>query len=94
MVYSRHTQNDHIDLLVTDVVLPDGMNGIDIAARVRKERPGTRVLFMSGYPKQAVEDANRLDPSEHFLQKPFRRKDLADKVRIVLSVPTINEVIE
>lgn len=87
-------QNDHIDLLLTDVVLPDGMNGIDIAAKVRKKRPGTRVLFMSGYPKQAIEDANRLDPSEHFLQKPFRRKDLADKVQHVLSMPAKDEQIE
>ncbi len=79
-------ENQHIDLLLTDVVLPDGMSGPEIAARVRKERPGTRVLFMSGYAEQAMADTNRLVGTEAFLPKPFRKQDLADKVREALSV--------
>ncbi|MEE8371571.1 MAG: ATP-binding protein, partial [Sphingomonadales bacterium] len=72
------------DLLFTDVVLPGGMNGPQLAEKVRELRPGTPVLFMSGYTEQAMGDAGRLEEGEDFLQKPFRKKDLERKVRDIL----------
>lgn len=80
-------QGSHIDLLLTDVVLPEGMTGPALAAKVRKDRPEVRMLFMSGYAQQAMAKTNRLDDFEAFLQKPFRKKDLANKIREVLTTP-------
>lgn len=77
----------HIDLLLTDVVLPHGMSGPALAAAVRVKIPGIRVLFMSGYAEQAMESTDRLGKTEHFLQKPFRKKDLADKLREIMDSP-------
>ncbi len=65
-----------IDLLVTDVVMPE-MDAFELAARVRLERPGIRVLYTSGYT-----DARAEGP---FLQKPFTPAQLVEKVAAVLA---------
>ena len=78
-------EGQHVDLLLSDVVLPGGMSGPEINAQLRRDRPELRVLFMSGYAEQAVADARRLGDGEAFLQKPFGKQDLLDKVREVLS---------
>jgi len=72
---------DAIDLLITDMIMP-GMNGRELAARLRRLRPGLRCLFISGY---APENSNT--PLQPFLEKPFTRKTLGTKVREVLSLP-------
>jgi CheY-like chemotaxis protein len=72
------------DLLLTDVVLPDGMNGRQIADAVRARLPGIRVLYMSGYTEHAVMHQGRLEPGVHLLSKPFRRHELATAIRTVL----------
>ncbi len=68
-----------IDLLFTDVVLPGGMSGPEIAEAVRRRRPEARVLFMSGYSDGATDGIAGGDWP--FLQKPFRKGDLARMVR-------------
>lgn len=74
-----------LDLLLTDVVMP-GMNGRELAGRLRVFRPGIKVLFMSAYSAETVENYGiRLAPGEPFLVKPFVVADLASKVRGVLS---------
>ncbi len=73
-----------IDLLFTDVVLPGGMNGRQIAAAAQAIRPGLKVLYTSGYSEHAIVHHGRLDPGVELLSKPYRRSELASKIRKVL----------
>ena len=73
-----------VSLLLTDVVLPGGMNGRELAAEVARRAPGIPVLYMSGYTEDAIAHHGRLDADAELLQKPFRRADLARAVRRVL----------
>ena len=72
-----------IDLLVTDVVMP-GMNGPDLAKKLREDNPGLKCLFMSGYTDKAFSQQAVLEPGIHFIQKPFSLEEFADRVRLVL----------
>ena len=71
------------DLVLTDVIMPD-MNGAELASRLRRDRPGLKVLFMSGYPDETIALHGVLDPGTPFLQKPFTEQALAVKVRKAL----------
>ncbi len=73
-----------LDLLFTDIVLPGGMNGRELADAARALRPGLKVLFTSGYSENAIVHHGRLDPGVELLSKPYRRDQLATKVRKVL----------
>jgi CheY-like chemotaxis protein len=78
-----------LDLLVTDVVMP-GMSGPEVAHAVTSMRPGTEVLYTSGYTDSAIGHHGVLEPGIAFLQKPFSADDLNRKVRALLdgaSVP-------
>jgi PAS domain S-box-containing protein len=70
-------------LVVTDVVLP-GMDGRSVAEALRSRDPGVRVLFVSGYTQDVVEDHGVVDAGIGFLQKPFTPSDLLARVRMVL----------
>ncbi len=72
------------ELLFTDVVLPGGMNGREIAEEVVKRAPGTKVLYSSGYTENAIVHHGRLDEGVNLLNKPFRKAEMAQKVRAVL----------
>lgn len=74
----------HVDLLLTDIVMPGGMDGRQLADRALHLRPELRVLFTSGYAENATVHQGRIGPQVVMLQKPFRRQDLAAKVRLVL----------
>jgi two-component system, cell cycle sensor histidine kinase and response regulator CckA len=73
-------QGTRIDLLLTDVVMP-GMSGVELKKRIEVIRPGIKVLFMSGYTSNVIAQRGVLEKGVHFIQKPFRMKDLARKVR-------------
>jgi PAS domain S-box-containing protein len=73
-----------VDLLVTDVVMPD-MSGRDLAARLARRLEGLRVLFISGYAPDTVVHEGVLDPDVHFLQKPFGPAQISSKVAEILS---------
>lgn len=76
--------NDDIDLLLTDVVMPGGMNGRELAEYAQSARPSLKVLFTSGYTENAIVHQGRLDPGVALLSKPYTRLELATKVRRVL----------
>jgi signal transduction histidine kinase len=76
-----------VDLLFTDVVLPGGVHGHKLAAEVRKRRPSVRVLFTSGYTRNAIVHNGRLDPGVQLITKPFTYEGLALRVRRVLDLP-------
>jgi CheY-like chemotaxis protein len=77
-------QQPTVDILLTDVVLPHGLSGPEIAQRARKIVPGLKVLFMSGYAESAITHRGELEEGLVFLQKPFGLDDLANKLRTVL----------
>jgi CheY-like chemotaxis protein len=72
-----------IDLLLTDVVLP-GMSGRELAHQAQLMRPGLKVLFMTGYSRNAVVHQGRLDPGVQLIQKPITQDQLAARIRDLL----------
>jgi signal transduction histidine kinase len=83
----RHCEWEHdpIHLLLTDVVMPN-MSGRELADRVKKVRPGTKVLFMSGYTDDVILRHGMLEEGVEFIEKPFSPEALAGKVRAVLGL--------
>ena len=79
-------QTQDIDPLFTDVVMPGGMGGRELPDVARKLRPGLKVLFTSGYTENSIVHQGRLDPNVKLLNKPYRREQLAAKIREVLEV--------
>ncbi|HET6234591.1 MAG TPA: PAS domain S-box protein [Acetobacteraceae bacterium] len=73
-----------IELLFTDIGLPGGMNGRQLADEVLRRRPGLKVLFTSGYARNAIVHHGRLDPGVQLIVKPFTFAGLAAKMRHVL----------
>jgi CheY-like chemotaxis protein len=72
-----------VDLLFTDVVMAGGMSGLDLAAQARATRPDLKVLFTSGFAENARNGGNFRE-TDDFLSKPYRRQELAEKVRGIL----------
>ena len=73
-----------VDLLFTDVVMPGGMTGYDLARAARRLSPDLKVLLTSGFPKAPGHDPSGADEFRHLLIKPYRRAELAAKIRAVL----------
>jgi CheY-like chemotaxis protein len=72
-----------IHLLVTDVVMPE-LNGPDLARQIVALRPEIKVIFTSGYTSETLAQRGSLDPSVAYIQKPYRPKALARRIREVL----------
>ena len=74
-----------IDLLVSDVGLPGGMNGRQMADAARVFRPGLQVLFITGYAENAVLGNGHLAPGMHVLTKPFAIEALANRLKALMA---------
>ncbi|MES2301236.1 MAG: ATP-binding protein [Pseudomonadota bacterium] len=77
-------QNPAIDLLVTDVGLPGGVNGRQVADEARRRQPGLKVLFVTGYADTAVLQNERMEPGIGVLTKPFTIDDLQQRAVALL----------
>jgi PAS domain S-box-containing protein len=78
-------RGERIDLLFTDVMLPGGMNGRQLATEAQKRRPGLKVLYTSGYTENVLVHHGRLDPGVLLLPKPYLSSDLARMLRTALT---------
>jgi CheY-like chemotaxis protein len=76
-------EHNAIGLLLTDVVMP-GMNGRKLAEEAKRRQPALKVLFMTGYSRNAIVHQGRLDPGVDLLQKPINSEQLAAMVRKLL----------
>ena len=76
------------DLLFTDVILGSGFNGPALADEILRLRPGVKVLYTSGYTKDAMATDGRIDPGVALIHKPYRKIELARKIRAVLGTPS------
>ena len=76
---------EHIDLLITDVGLPGGLNGRQVADAGRAVRPGLKILFVTGYAANAAVGAGHLDEGMEVLTKPFNILELERRVHDLLA---------
>jgi CheY-like chemotaxis protein len=74
----------NLDLLFTDIVMPGGMNGRQLAEEATRRRPALKVLFTTGYTRNAIVHHGRLDPGVHLISKPFSFEEFGTRVRILL----------
>jgi len=75
-----------IDLLFTDVVMPGGMTGIELARRAREFRPALKIVFTSGYSERAITEGGMPMTNSGWLAKPYATRDLAAKLRELLDM--------
>lgn len=76
--------NAVLDILLSDVILPGSMQGGELARIARELRPGLPVLYMSGYTRETLLEAGRLQDGMHYLEKPFSAEVLTQRVREVI----------
>jgi PAS domain S-box-containing protein len=82
---NKLTDGTHADVLFTDVVMPGGINGWELAERARKLRPGLKVLLTSGYALETLAERGRLPHGAVILNKPYRKAELAKRLREALA---------
>jgi|ERR1017187_4441020 CheY-like chemotaxis protein len=83
-VWDEH--HGQVDLLLTDIIMPGGMSGNDLVGKLRKQKPGLKVIYTSGYCSELVgKDAGANDTT--FLGKPYLPLQLAQTVRKCLDAP-------
>ena len=78
-------RGDHpIDLLFSDVIMPGGMNGVQLTVEARRIRPELKVLLSSGYTAAALKREHGLPDNLNIVEKPYQREELAKKLRLVI----------
>lgn len=74
-----------LDVLLSDIVLPGGLNGVELAKEIKEIKPDIKTLFMSGYTENAFSQSNILQEDAILLEKPFRQVQLAEKISYLLN---------
>ena len=77
------------DLLFTDLVLPGGMNGAEIAEKAKRIQPRIKVLVTTGYAESTVVKIGKPEPDVTLVNKPYQRAELLEKVRSILGSKSI-----
>jgi len=85
-LWQKH--HESIRLLLTDMVMPEGLSGVELAQELRHQRPDLKVLFTSGYSVDEFDTEFFKSEGNNFLQKPYTRSTLAKAVREVLDSKT------
>ena len=85
-VLDNHSE---VDVLFTDIGLPGGINGRQLSEEARRRRPSLKVLFTTGYARNAIVHDGRLDPGVELLTKPFTQAALAEKLRDIIDARAI-----
>lgn len=80
-------RDGEIDLVLTDVVMPRGVNGHQLVQRLQAEQPDLKAIFVSGYAADSLGNETALDGDTNFLQKPYRLQNLVDMVYGCLERP-------
>jgi CheY-like chemotaxis protein len=78
------TKGPPFNLLFTDIVLPGGMSGVDIAEKAKILQPSIKVIYTTGYAENAINKINQQDPDMTLISKPFRQIELLEKIRLML----------
>jgi signal transduction histidine kinase/CheY-like chemotaxis protein len=78
-----------VNLVFTDIGLPGGVNGRQLAERARSLRPGLKTLFTTGYARNAIVHGGRLDPGVELITKPFTQAALSEKLRSILDAARV-----
>jgi len=73
-----------VDLLITDIGLPGGMNGKQMADRAREKRPDLKILFITGYAENGAFANGYLEPGMHVLSKPFAIDKLVARIKTII----------
>lgn len=81
-------RDDTIDLLFTDLIMPGGMNGVMLARAARRMRPAMKILLTTGYAEASIERVDARGTEFDLIGKPYKRTDLAARVRQVIDGPT------
>jgi CheY-like chemotaxis protein len=71
----------HVDLLLTDMVMPDGISGMQLAEKLKKDNPGLKVIFTTGYSAELMGKDFEIEEGVNFLQKPYSPQKLTQTVR-------------
>ncbi len=83
------TREANIDLMISDVIMPGGINGYELAERVTADHPELKVLLASGYTEKVTTSENHKRFSANLLAKPYSQVELAQKVRQIFTKPHI-----
>jgi len=74
----------NIDLLITDIIMPGGMNGVQLAARAQQLKPSIKIIYSSGFTSDALSEKSGMKIDAPLLNKPYQRKEFVDMVRRVM----------
>jgi CheY-like chemotaxis protein len=85
----RLAEVGEVDLLLSDIVLPGGMSGPEMVRHAKRDWPGLKVMFMSGYADSSVRPSDELGESFEIMSKPFTKRQLAHRLRAVLDADLV-----